>query len=516
MSPFLPPHPLERSESFALRADFCPRHRAALARSAIYNFSGLWVPDQRGLDTNTILIGSIGSGKTSVLKMFLRSVLGPLRMVSEKEWLLRHRLLLIDPKPELLGWIQSLCGPQHVAVLWPWTRGCTALDFKKTFRTATDTELFVDLFRSKDTRAKEHFFELAFRRCLRAVLKVFIQQATDFDGHDLVTAMSSDRYFFHVLSHHPEGADIKRTLFPANEAAGNIIQTLGTYFDEWRTLFDLFRLNAAHSVSIDAWAKGSGVLYLGGHPSGGSVAQRWNKFIVDVCLARVLGNLEENRLDETWIACDEYSTSELDLRASARLGRSRGCRHILACQSIDQLIDVSSGKKERAGELLSHFGNLWAGRNDNPETQAWLATLFGKYTVHYWEPSQGLSTSSGSNGGSSTSSINWAHRELERQNVYPYDIGNFRKGTYDTGFTYLARIPMGWPGWYGYLPGAHVKAHMFKGIPMHEAVVPPDTNDCPLAWNDADLDRLGLRSLEHVESVASEEPESDCADWLTF
>ncbi len=494
------PDPREREQSLSVRAYHDRRSRAALLATAEYSFGGHSIVDER-LAAHFLYMAQVSGAKTTALKELAHGVFRPVRLKGELRWMLRHRGVVVDPKLEWLGYLLGVAGWSSVAILWPFHLKSVALDFTRTFAQPSDLSYLADALVPRE--GKNKFFDRATSQLVLAVLEILSRRSTSWDLLDVLIATKNGRMLRHVLAYHDEGQELIDTYLPNKvEATMNIVTTIVTHLADWKQ-FALMQRESEFALSIDDWLAGSGILYLGGHADSDRICRQFNQLVSALIVSRLLRSERENPLDETWIFADEYRSSGLSTLADAtRLLRSKGGRFVIAAHDIHGIASFLKGKSE-AYELLGHFGNVWAGRNTDPDTCKFLGDLFGKYRERFdrW----GTSHTSGSNGSTEGSSTSEA--EEERFNAYPWDFSNMAPADWTRGYDCVARVPSV-PGWRKHVSGEWIRRHVANALPSTEAYLRRKEITDPerFRWDNADWGRLGLEPPPHETKVGSKEP----------
>ncbi|MBZ0171484.1 MAG: type IV secretion system DNA-binding domain-containing protein, partial [Phycisphaerales bacterium] len=253
------------------------------------------------------VIGETGSGKTILLKLLMYSVL------SDKEYDLRYRSLVFDPKGEFLPFLARCGVPSHAIILTnPLDARCSAWDISADITDRADASALAEAIvpttsPSGDALQGDHlFWNQASNQVVRPVIDGFNARCPGaWDLRDVVLACMNAQHLQTILSLTYAGScTAKQFLLADKKLAGNILATLAAVMSPLELVANLWH-HASSRFSIRDWASGSGVLLLSGSKEHAEITRVANNMLVRSAIQMVLSKPEDKSGDYTWFFLDE-------------------------------------------------------------------------------------------------------------------------------------------------------------------------------------------------------------------
>jgi len=435
--------------------------------------------------------GSTGSGKTTLIRILMQSVLPRIGEVKDE------RALIYDAKQDILSVLDGMNIIARPVLLNPFDSRSSAWDIAKDVTEASTAQQIASILIPEEKKSAQPFFADAARHLMAGVMRRFIKTAPgNWTLADVIYAMLDEDRLKSILGDDPE-LKYLLTYLREQKTGTSVLATILTKIQPFEFIAAAWS-RCHQKVSLRDWVKGDYILILGNDEAQRTALDALNqaifKRVVELVLAE--GNSDTRR---TWFFLDEVrEAGKLEgLQSLLTKGRSKGASVVLGFQDID-------GLKEVYGEyLVSEITGQCACkallRTDSSKTAEWASALFGDREL--LEVSTSSSTSTGvskgdlrnskSEGTSSTSS----NQIVKRSTVLPGEImslplpGGPGKGSLE-GY-YIA------PNIGPYKVSATWKEVEEKLIPPSSIpnIVPRDTDHERLRpWEEKDLDRLGLHS----------------------
>lgn len=431
------------------------------------------------LTMNFFAVGSVGSGKTLLLKGYMRCIL-PL-VVRYTNW----RAMIIDPKWELLPALQHI--PRYKIKI------INAGDARTHVWAAN-----VDIRHERHIHEVAHiliprldesqpFFTDGARRLLEgAILSLKLQAPDDWWFSDIFYAVRSPKRLRTLLQLHEATRDILQAYGQNQRVFSDVFATLDSrlapMYPVAAVWSHLQREEPARTVSLTEWVRGNFVLLIGKKASAGVsqgrlievLLKRTSQLLLDEPTGQSTLDPAESR--RTIIIIDEAPRAgKLDILDLVTNGRDYGIGVCCATQSIDAMLEHY--KKERLDALLNEFHSLALLSANSPTTTLWMADRLSK--IDSIQPSRGPD-------GRTTGEVGWTYT------LEPAQFQTLRQGRKigpDCVPGVFCNSDLG--AWYSDL-GVDIP----ERIPAAAALEPiPDHWQTLRPWDDEDLERLNLTHL---------------------
>ncbi len=306
------------------------------------------------LSKPTVLFGLPGTGKTSLINIALKSLVGLFRLQAG-----RTRFVFLDVKNELPRRLHALL-PANVPIhyLNPLDARSSVLDFPNTFATRSDLDQLAYTICPAVPGDQTPYFRNAARQIIAlvaAVLQKHRPKATRAWGlFDLCAIVSDKRLLRRVMFCDYEARSFYRsTLGPKNKAAGDVFSTLRSVIQPLVPAA-LVELESPSRLNLKDFLRDDGVAVLGIPPTGSqSVLPLFNVFIRRLIEEAQVGSGPEDRLflvlDE--VAMLDRAVVEAIVNATC-LGRSHNIHVLAATQSVE-LLEAKFGADQAHAYLAS-------------------------------------------------------------------------------------------------------------------------------------------------------------------
>jgi type IV secretory pathway TraG/TraD family ATPase VirD4 len=355
-----------------------------------YRFGSILIPAEEAVQ-HFAIIGSTGSGKTTLMRLLLQDVVPDVERGSDT------RVLLYDAKQDALPMLAGIAPDVRVETLNPFDDRGVAWDIARdVVEPRVALEIAFTLIPVE--QEQQPYFTNGARHLLYYVMLSFIRRQLPWSLADVLRAVSTPSLLTRVLRAHPFTRTLVSRYFGDRRTASNLISTIATKMLPFEAAVACWDA-APKRISLHEWTQQEYVLVLGNSEIGRSAIDALNR-----CIFKRASDLTLDQSESTsrrsWFFLDELSEAgKLNgLVSLAKKGRSKGACVCLAFQSIAGLRHPQLYGPELTAEILGQVGHRCFGRLECPETAEWASQLFGDQEIRQVTVSQSQGPS-----GSSTS-----------------------------------------------------------------------------------------------------------------
>lgn len=372
-----------------------------------------------------LAVGAPGSGKTTVLRLLMQSVLPRIGQGSGQ------RALLYDAKGDLLPILSSFCDRSRIKTTHPFDDRGVAWDLARDIREPR-VALEIAFTLIPPDQESQPFFSNAARHLMYGVMKSYLLSKLEWSFADLLRGLREPRRLRTILDRHPETRHINGLYLKNKRLLSDIISTIGSKTLAFEPIAAAWEY-AKGKFSIEQWITDESILVLGNSETSRTAIDAINRAIVkrasDLCLQQF-----DTKNPKTWVVLDELSEAgKLDgLVALLKKGRSKGVSLALGFQSINGLRDSRLYGTYATDDILGQVGNRFFGRIECPDTAEWASRLIGDQEISQYTTSTSK-TSGGSGGGTSTTSVN--QQIVTRRAIMPSQFLSIPPCNYVDGLT---------------------------------------------------------------------------------
>lgn len=342
-----------------------------------------------------LVVGSTGSGKTTLIKQLMASALAP------TAWRANCRALIYDAKRDFIPFLYALGLGNRLRITNPMDARSHAWDMSKDITSPVAARQVATLLVPDEKGSSESsaFFNQACREVLLGVMLGLI--ATSKPGQrwtfrDVIGGALNPDFRKALLSvdRSPSG-DVFHTLFRIRRSyieveprlKENINASLNAKIGIYEPIAALWDEAGRRGryFSIEEWAHGEGqVLVLGNDESARASIDALNALIFKRVAECLLSKPEVSREEleqgqgRSWVILDEVrEAGNLDgLRSLLNKGRSKGACVVIGVQDVEGL--RAEYGKEQANEIIGQCNTVAVLRIVNPDTAEWASGLFGQ------------------------------------------------------------------------------------------------------------------------------------------
>jgi hypothetical protein len=339
-------------------------------------FGGLKISQTRAA-LNFLLIGTVGSGKTMIIRMMLQSIVRHMDQPDQN-----IRIISTDPKIDQLPIIRGISSTVPIYILNPFDDRCHAPIFNEIIRTQGHARAFANELAPASSPGRDDFWRQAMIYMVEGLIYYFTLTAPDtWTWRDVIKGTQSIDRLFSILESHPETRRYAEMLRERGRLTFSIFVTIQTYLSVFAVIAALYDRaeQMGRLLSIKDFLNGSGVLLLGRDPEHIPFISAINRVIFQRLGHMILKRPDQDKATDFFILDEFHTLGQLavdDLVEFVTNARSRGASILLSVQSLGSLIHLYGDDitYTMLGQLV-HKGILY---NTDPWTQRWITNLLGE------------------------------------------------------------------------------------------------------------------------------------------
>ena len=325
-----------------------------------------------------MILGAVGSGKTTVIDLFLQSIaprFRPDRQVPEQ-------LIIFDAKRDILPTLASYglgSDQENVWILNPFDDRCAVWNLAEAAQAPAMARYIATLLVPQEEKSSAPYFASAARDLLVYVMWGLNRvQGKRWTLRDLLCAADSKEHIEAVTARHSRAKRLAASILNDDKHAFGVLSTLTTKLSRFEEVAGLWHSRpTARRLSIPEFLRRPGVLVLGWDPVLNESLWPINAIILKALADEILRGPRKLQ-PRHWFVFDEFRAMQ-NVEAIHHLlnrGRDKGASVLIAIQSIEGLIDVYGGHK--AEDILSACAHKTVLRVGDPKSATWAEEYFGK------------------------------------------------------------------------------------------------------------------------------------------
>jgi hypothetical protein len=352
-------------------------------------WGGMPLPSRFSDPSNYLITGTIGSGKTMHLLLWLKAVLAGIKPGSDQ------RLIAFDPKNTVIRHIHAMGIQVPMKVLLPSDLRCSRLDFQSMCTSIADADQFAAALVPPNPNEKSPFYTNACRSLVAGTIQSLILTGVKkWDLRDVILILEDEAYTKLVIGRCDQTRSKLRFLKkPDSELWMNLSATIEEKLGQFRILA-AFWSRAQDEISLDDFLETEQILILGKDQridvALGAAYQLLFRRLSELILA-----LPEKKGRRIFLCLDEFPRLAGDASVPGfedllAEGRDRGLTVLCAFQHIQQIRRRYSGCDD---SLMSYFRNLAfyaAGEESHAE---WVSKQCGDERVREQEEQESVNRS---------------------------------------------------------------------------------------------------------------------------
>jgi type IV secretory pathway TraG/TraD family ATPase VirD4 len=347
------------------------------------------LPFEKARENNFLIMGAIGSGKTTMLLVVLHDIIPHIAAGS------KQRAVIYDPKTEFLPHLVPLLpdGAERIRILHPRDRRGYAWDLAADIagheEAAGVAHTLIPERTSAGGGSERFFMEMSRGFVLYTLLGLRALLGTDWNFRDFANTLLTPDLRRRVLAVTSDGREMAAELGDERTEA-SIKADIRSRFEKFRRLGEFMdhHARAGRKLSLKGWVRTESVLVLGEDPEASSLLDDLNRTIMQRLQSILLDPKYNPRSTDgrpestTTLILDEFAgfADKEALQRLLILGRSYGLCTMLAFQSRHPIISAFQGTAE-VNTITSLLGNLMFLRLGDPEDAQWAAEMLGKKHV---------------------------------------------------------------------------------------------------------------------------------------
>ena len=327
---------------------------------------------------NMLVCGIVGSGKTTVLQLFLQSIaqrFHPDRVRPEQ-------LIVFDAKGDALPRLAALGlheGQENFWVMNPADVRSAEWSLGDAAQTPLMARQIAALLVPEEKNSSAPYFTDAARELVLAV--IFALTGTmrcNWTFRDLICALDSKATILATTKRHPRARVIVERIFADERHAFGALSTLGTKLGPFEQVAALWHSGRKRErFSVAKFLSKAGVLVLGNDPALKDSLWPVNAILLKALTQEILRGPETQR-PRHWFLLDEFpGMNRVEcIHDLLNRGRSKGASVALGFQSIEGLSNTYG--ENTANEIMGQCAHKTFLRAGSPKTAAWAESYFGK------------------------------------------------------------------------------------------------------------------------------------------
>lgn len=335
-----------------------------------FNWVSLPVGDDEA-QAHFMAVGTIGSGKTIVLRLLMQSVLPD---IGSGRGL---RAIVYDAKQDALPVLSAIASPELIFTLNPFDDRGVAWDLAKDI---TEPRVALELAFTLVPKTNEQnpFFPDASRDIIYGIVLSFILSGHPWSLADVIRAASNPKTARRVLKRHKESAQSMKTYFSSKKVCLDIFSTIATKLLDFCPMAGCWEA-AKRRISLTEFFNSDMILVLGNCEESKKSLEAINRLFFKRATEMQLAKPEYTP-DRTWYFLDELTEAgKLEgLVPLMKKGRSKGARVAIAFQTISGLRDPSNYGQCMTDEIVGQVGCRFFGRIECPETAEFASKTIGE------------------------------------------------------------------------------------------------------------------------------------------
>lgn len=335
------------------------------------------------------VVGVVGSGKTTLIRLFLQSLAPRFRRDAPRP----EQLIVFDGKCDIVPLLSSMGlhpEDENVFVLNPYDERGVPWDLADGAKGPLMARHLASLLVPEEPRSTSPFFAESARDLVYAViLALNARSGASWTFRDLICALDSMERIKAVTAIHSRASVIASRILDDDKHAFGVLSSVATKLVKFEPVAALWHSSrSTRRFRIQEFLSRPGVLVLGNDPALRDSLWPINALLLKALTQEILRR-DETRQPRHWFVLDEFPAMEkLDcIHELLRRGRSKGVSALLGMQGIEGPIEVYQANA--AEEILSLCSYKTFLRAGGPKTAEYAERYFGKVrrTESVWSES---------------------------------------------------------------------------------------------------------------------------------
>ena len=353
------------------------------------------------------IIGVTGSGKTTLIQLFLQSIARRFQPGFEQP----EQLILFDGKCDAIPQLASLGfypEDENVYILSPHDERCAVWDLAEGTKTPLMARHLASLLVPRETHSSAPYFWEAARDLVYAVILGLNHSEQNWTFRDLICALDTQERIQRITARDERAKFIAKRILDDDKTAAGVLSSLGGKIVKFEPVAALYHsAKNAKKFTIEKFLKNPGVLVLGDDPALHDSLWPINALLLKALTQEILRQ-PDSRQPRHWFVLDEFPAMEEVgcIHDLLRRGRSKGTSVLIGTQGLEALHGIYG--EAATEDILAQCANKTFLRAGAPTTAAWAERFFG----HVRTTETGCSESWSKEGGSFSRSYSTVDRSL--------------------------------------------------------------------------------------------------------
>jgi type IV secretory pathway TraG/TraD family ATPase VirD4 len=325
-----------------------------------------------------MVCGTVGSGKTILIKLFLQSIAPRF----QKERAEPEQLIVFDAKCDLVPTLAAL-GYQptdpNVWLMNPFDERAVVWNIAEAVQQPAMARYLATLLVPEERNSTAPYFSNAAREIVYAVIVALNTRCgSRWTFRDLLCALDSPDHIREVTAHDAHAQRLARLFTEDEKHFPGVLSSLATKLGPFTQVAALWHSRpSSRAFSIQEFLKKPGVLVLGYDPVLNDSLWPINALILKALTNEILRQ-PDTRHSRHWFVLDEFRAMQ-NVNCMADLlnrGRSKGASVLLGLQSVEGMMEVYGNNV--ANEILGLCSYKSFLRAGGPLTAKWAEDFFNK------------------------------------------------------------------------------------------------------------------------------------------
>ncbi|MEO1395983.1 MAG: type IV secretion system DNA-binding domain-containing protein [Cyanobacteria bacterium J06634_5] len=328
---------------------------------------------------NTLIVGTVGSGKSVTSKLIAKDALAGIGGSVNK------RALIYDPSREWPSVLEAMGLPEQAIIYTnPFDQRCRPWWISKDIKTPLQAEALAKALVPISSGMSDPFWIQATQTVIATVIRYFNAVAPEqWSLRDLLIAVRSQEIVSKMCADDPRLRHYSQVLGNSKTAMG-IMASVVSCTQKYEHVAALWHKSETvynnQPFSLKEWLNSSSILVLGRSETANNGLREINRVML-MQVKKLMLEQPEKAYPTTWMFLDEIDSLdgiEALLTAMTEL-RKRGVAIVGGLKTITHMVD--NFNKSIVDTMMSQFGHIAALRQTDRETEEWLRNIAGKTEV---------------------------------------------------------------------------------------------------------------------------------------
>jgi Type IV secretion-system coupling protein DNA-binding domain len=342
---------------------------------------------------NFLVCGTVGSGKSVAIELFLKSIAPRFRTGRPNP----EQLIIFDAKSNTVPMLASLGlrpEDENFYILNPLDSRSAVWNIASAVQTPTMATAFAHLLIPEERNSTAPYFNDNARIVVEAVINALNAIHRDqWTLRDLLVALGKRKRIEAITGQYRPSADAVEELLGDKRNSPGVLSTIASKIGKYSAVAALWSANTTgRTFDIATFLDKPGVLVLGNSPALKESFWPLNAILLKALTEEILSR-PDSLPPRHWFVLDEFRAMQKVecMHEFVNQGRSKGAAVLLGIQSVEGLVDVY--KEQKANEILGDCAHKMFLRAGEHKTAEWAERHFNK--VRQQEITFSYSTGSG-------------------------------------------------------------------------------------------------------------------------